>query len=71
MVDYIGKHKIQLNYDKIKGHIINNSLNQRAERNRNKEENQRSSRTHKQHNTRKGPGMSQSEQRFPVLPEIQ
>ena len=36
MVDDIGKNEIQLHNDKIQGNVINDRLNQRAERNGNK-----------------------------------
>ncbi len=40
MVDDVGKDEIQLHNDKIQGDIINDRLNQCAERNGNKEENE-------------------------------
>ena len=40
MVDDVGKDEIQLHNDKIQGNVINDRLNQCAERNGNKEENE-------------------------------
>ena len=40
MVDDVGKDEIQLHNNKIQGNVINDRLNQRAERNGNKEENE-------------------------------